>query len=176
MLGFRGDPMAKPILEDELNRNIVAALQAEGRLSHVELAERLGISRPTLLDRVRRLEAEGVLEGYFARVSPESVGKPCVAFVAVRLPGAGEGEELKFWKALEREPDVLEAHTVAGEDCLLLKVVAETPRGVAERLRRIRSLAPQVATRTTMVLQTHFEKPGPSPFPFEDLPRKGARK
>ncbi len=168
--------MAKPILDDELNRNIVAALQAEGRLSHVELAERLGISRPTLLDRVRRLEAEGVLDGYFARVSPESVGKPCVAFVAVRLPGAGEVEERKFWKALEQEPDVLEAHTVAGEDCLLLKVVAETPRGIGERLRRIRSLAPQVATRTTMVLQTHFEKPGPSPFPFEEGAKKGGRR
>jgi Lrp/AsnC family leucine-responsive transcriptional regulator len=168
--------MGKPILDDELNRNIVAALQAEGRLSHVELAERLGISRPTLLDRVRRLEAEGVLDGYFARVSPESVGKPCVAYVAVRLPGAGEGEERKFWKALEQDPDVLEAHTVAGEDCLLLKVVAETPRGIGERLRRIRLLAPQVVTRTTMVLQTHFEKPGPSPFPFEEGLKKGGRR
>ena len=168
--------MTKPILEDELNQKIVAALQAEGRLSHVELAERLGISRPTLLDRVRRLESEGIIEGYFARVSPESAGKPCVAFVAVRLPGAGEAEERKFWRALELEPDVLEAHTVAGEDCLLLKVVAETPRGIGERLRRIRSLAPQVATRTTMVLQTHFEKPGPSPFPFEEPVKKGGRK
>jgi Lrp/AsnC family leucine-responsive transcriptional regulator len=168
--------MTKPILDDELNRNILAILQTEGRLSHVELAERLGISRPTLLDRVRRLEAEGIIEGYFARVRPESVGKPCVAFVAVRLPGAGEAEERRFWKALEQEPDILEAHTVAGEDCLLLKVVAETPRGVAERLRRIRSLAPTVATRTTMVLQTHFEKPGPSPFPFEEVPKKGGRK
>lgn len=168
--------MAKPILDDELNRNIVAALQAEGRLSHVELAERLGVSRPTLLDRVRRLEAEEVIEGYHARVGPESVGKPCVAFVAVRLPGAGEVEERKFWKALEQEPDVIEAHTVAGEDCLLLKVVAETPKGIGERLRRIRALAPQVATRTTMVLQTHFEKPGPSPFPAGDAPRRGGRR
>lgn len=163
----------RPLLEDELNRNIVAALQAEGRISHVELAERLGVSRPTLLDRVRRLEAEGILGGYAARVTPERVGKPCVAFVAVRLPGAGEDEEQKFWKAVEREPDVLEAHTVAGEDCLLLKVVAETPKDLGERLRRIRFLAPQVATRTTMVLETHFEKPGPSPFPTGEQPRRG---
>ncbi len=168
--------MAKPILDDELNRNIVAALQSEGRISHVELAERLGVSRPTLLDRVRRLEAEEIIEGYHARVSPESVGKPCVAFVAVRLPGAGEAEERKFWKAVEQEPDVLEAHTVAGEDCLLLKVVAETPKGIGERLRRIRAHAAQVATRTTMVLQTHFEKPGPSPFPIDAAPRKGGRR
>ena len=51
--------MAKPILEDELNRNIVAALQAEGRLSHVELAERLGISRVTLWRRMRQMQVRG---------------------------------------------------------------------------------------------------------------------
>ncbi|MBI4913699.1 MAG: Lrp/AsnC family transcriptional regulator [Acidobacteria bacterium] len=169
--------MSKPLLDDDLSRKIVAALQAEGRLSHAELAERLGVSRPTLLDRVRRLEAEGVISGYAALVSPEAVGKPCVAFVAVRLRATLDlASEQRFWKALEAEPDVLEAHSVAGEDCLLLKVVAETPRGLGERLRRICALGPQVGTRTTVVLQTHFQKPGPSPFVAPEGPRKGGKR
>jgi len=65
---------------------------------------------------------------------------------------------------------------MAGEDCLMLKVVAESPTALNILLKRIRSLGPQVTTRTSIVLQSHFEKPGPSPFTLgEDLPRKVKR-
>ena len=161
----------KRLMDDELNRQLVALLQAEGRITHAELAERLGVSRPTVIDRVKRLEAEGILAGYGARVSPGAVDKPVVAYVAVRYRANNdEGLERAFIEALAQEPDVLEAHTVAGEDCLLIKVVADTPAGMNERLRRIRGLGPQVTTRTTVVLDTHFHKPGPSPFPMESAP------
>ncbi len=169
--------MLKPLMDDDLNRRLVETLQAEGRISHAELAERLGVSRPTVIDRVKRLEESNIIEGYSARVSPAAALKPVVAFVAVRYRANNdEALEQKFWRAIELEPDVLEAHTVAGEDCLLLKVVADTPLGMSERLRRIRALGPQVTTRTTVVLQTHFQKPGPSPFPAEVHIRKAARK
>lgn len=160
--------MTKLLMNDDLNRRLVVLLQQEGRISHAELAERLGVSRPTVIDRVKRLEAEGIIQGYSARVSPASVQKPNVCFVAVRhRTGDDDALERDFLKALHDEPDVLEAYTVAGEDCLLLKIVADTPTGVHDRLKRIRSLADQVTTRTTFVLRTHFVKPGPSPFPFE---------
>lgn len=157
--------MAGPLMDDELNRRIVAVLLEDGRTSHAELAERLGVSRPTIIERVRRLEAEGILGGYAARVRPADVGKPTVAFVAVRYRSGLDLEaEQRFYEALRREPDVLEAHSVAGDDCLLLKVVAPDPAGLAQRLKRIRALGPQVTTRTTVVLETHFEKAGPSPL------------
>ena len=157
--------MAKNMMTDDLNRRLVALLQSEGRISHAELAERLGVSRPTIIDRVKRLETEGVLAGYSANVSPAAVLKPCVAFVAVRYnSGNDDLLEDRFIQALEREPDVLEAYSTAGEDCLLLKIVAETPMGIHERLRRIKSLGPHVTTRTTVILKTYFEKSGPSPF------------
>ena len=169
--------MLKHLMEDDLNRRLVATLQAEGRISHAELSERLGVSRPTVIDRVKRLEEGGIIEGYAALVSPESALKPVVAFVAVRYRANNdEALEQKLWKALENEQDVLEAHTVAGEDCLLLKVVADTPLGMSERLRSIRALGPQVTTRTTVVLQTHFEKPGPSPFPAAAQVKKAKRR
>ena len=172
-----GETVLKHPMEDDLNRRLVAALQAEGRISHAELAEILGVSRPTIIDRVKRREESGIIEGYAALVSPASVLKPVVAFVAVRYRANNdEALERELWRALEKEQDVLEAHTVAGEDCLLLKVVADTPLGMSERLRRIRALGPQVTTRTTVVLQTHFEKPGPSPFPVEKNVKKGSRK
>ena len=162
--------MSKNLMTDDLNRRLVAALQKEGRISHAELAERLGVSRPTVIDRIKRLEADGVLAGYSANVTPEAVGKPCVAFVAVRFHADGEdGAEDKFLKALEKEPDVLAAYSTAGADWLMLKVVAETPLDLHGRLRRIKTLGPQVTTRTTMVLKTYFEKIGPSPF-TQELP------
>jgi Lrp/AsnC family leucine-responsive transcriptional regulator len=158
-------------MDDELNRRLVAELLADGRVSHAELAERLGVSRPTIIDRVKRLEAAGIVAGYAATVSPAAVQKPVLAYVAVRYKADNdEALEQRFWRALEAEPDVLESHSIAGEDCLLLKIVADTPQGLQERLRRIRMLGPQVTTRTTVVLQTHFHKAGPSPYPLEPRP------
>jgi Lrp/AsnC family leucine-responsive transcriptional regulator len=157
--------MPKNLMTDDLNRRLVAALQKEGRISHMELAERLGVSRPTVIERIKRLESEGVLGCYSALVSPASVMKPCVAFVAVRYQaGNDDALEERFIAALEREPDVLAAYTIAGEDSLLLKIVAESPMGIHLRLRKIRSLGPHVTTRTMMILKTYFEKNGPSPF------------
>ncbi|MDR2560879.1 MAG: Lrp/AsnC family transcriptional regulator [Holophagales bacterium] len=157
--------MAKPLMEDGLNQKIIACLQASGRMSHAELADRLEISRPTLIDRIKRLESEGIIEGYFAAVKPAAVNKPCVAYVSVKCRVERGKSETKFIEALAREPDILEAHTIAGDDSLLLKIVADTPMGINELLYKIRSLGQNSSTRTTMVLETHFVKPGPSPFP-----------
>ncbi len=160
--------MTKTLMSDELNRRIVSVLQSEGRVSHAELAERLGVSRPTVIERIKRLEADGIVEGYSARVAPASVNKPNVAFVAVRhRSGDDEALEAQYLDALRNEPDILECYTMAGEDCLFLKLVSDTPMGIHERLKRIRTLGMQVSTRTTIVLQTHFVKPGPSPFPTD---------
>lgn len=156
--------MTKPLLNDDLNRRLVAVLLKEGRISHAELAERLGVSRPTLIERVKRLETEGIIQGYGARVSPAAVLKPIVAYVAVRHDESFDATaEVPFLEALEKEPDVLEAHAITGEDQLLLKLVADSPAGLQERIKRIRSLGARVETRTTMVLQTLFAKPGPLP-------------
>ena len=169
--------MSKPLMSDELNRRLVALLQEEGRISHAELAERLSVSRPTVIERVKRLEADGIISGYSARVSPAAVQKPNVAFVSVRhRHGDDDALEAAFLEALRNEPDVLEAYSMAGEDCLLLKLVADTPMGLHDRLRRIRSLGEQVSTRTAIVLQTHFVKAGPSPFPPDLTTARKSRK
>ncbi len=169
--------MSKHLMCDPLNRQLVALLQEEGRISHAELAERLDVSRPTVIERIKRLEAEGIISGYGARVSPAAVQKPNVAYVSLRHRGGDDDLlEAAFLEALRQEPDVLEAHSMAGEDCLLIKIVADTPMGIHDRLKRIRSLGAEVSTRTAIVLQTHFVKPGPSPYPMEPSPSKKSRK
>ncbi len=156
--------MPRSLMDDPVNRRIVAELLADGRVAHAELAERLGISRPTLVDRVRRLEAEGVIQGYAARVPSAAVGKPVMAFVSLRFSGVIDARLARLQEALAAERDVLEAHTVAGDDCLLLKVVAATPEGLNELLQRLRGVGLDASTRTTIVLETHFLKPGPLPL------------
>jgi Lrp/AsnC family leucine-responsive transcriptional regulator len=157
--------MAKSLTDDDLNRNILACLQAEGRMTHAELAERLKVSRPTVIDRIKRLEGAGIIRGYHAAVSPASVNKASVAFVLVKYRLESDALEKRFIDALAKQPDVLEAYSTAGEDSLLLKIVADTPMGLNKLLHKIRSLGTEASTRTTMVLETHFVKPGPSPFP-----------
>jgi len=168
-ISIEGLAMARPLMDDGLNQKIIACLQASGRVSHAELADRLEISRPTLIDRIKRLENEGIIEGYFAAIRPAAVNKPCVAYVSVKCRVERGKSENRLIEALEREPDILEAYTIAGDDSLLLKIVADTPMGINELLHKIRSLGQDSSTRTTMVLETHFVKPGPSPFPCHDL-------
>ena len=89
-------------MDDDLNRRLVAELLKEGRVSHAELAERMGVSRPTVIERVKRLEAGGILDGYAAKVSPAAVLKPVVAYVAVRYKAENdEALEQAFWRGLE---------------------------------------------------------------------------
>ena len=99
------------------------------------------MSRPTVIDRVKRLEAEGILEGY-VRPGEPGLRPEAQRMLRGRAPQDDDDAlERDFLKALQDEPDVLEAYTVAGEDCLLLKIVADTPTGVHDRLKRIRTLA-----------------------------------
>ena len=167
--------MAKSLIDDDLNRRIIACLQAEGRISHAELAERLKVSRPTVIDRIRRLEGEGIIRGYFAAVSPGSVNKASVAYVSVKYRLDSDQHEKRFIEAMEKDPDILEAYTIAGEDSFLLKIVADTPANLNMLLRKIRSLGAQASTRTTVVLETHFVKSGPSPLSSNDLNSTNAK-
>ena len=81
--------MAKLLMEDDLNRRLVALLQQDGRMSHAELAERLGVSRPTIIDRVKRLEADGVLGGYAHVSGPD-------AAASIRFIGALRSSHAEF--------------------------------------------------------------------------------
>jgi Lrp/AsnC family leucine-responsive transcriptional regulator len=105
---------------DRVDRHILAVLQAAGRTSYQELGDAVGLSGPAAYQRVRKLEAAGVIAGYHARVAPESTGRDLVAFVWVR-PGQGTdvGRLVSGWTAAA---DVLECHRVTGPDGYLLKL------------------------------------------------------
>lgn len=111
-------PSISPLIDD-LNRRILDLLADDARMSTSELARRVGLSAPSVRERVGRLERAGVIRGYRLEVDPAAVGLPVAAWVRVR---PGPGQLPKVVELARRTPQVSECHRVTGEDCFLLKV------------------------------------------------------
>ena len=146
---------------DAVDRKILRALAADGRASYQAIADDVGLSRPAVMERVKRLEEAGFIVGYVARLDRAKAGFPVTAFVAVRYGNSDYVGDEPQMRAMEKNPGVLECHHVAGEDCYILKVAAPDLEHLQDVLRDLRgsSKAP-MSTRTTIVLGTVFEKPG----------------
>ncbi len=151
---------------DEIDRQILSILQQNARTSNAEIARQVDMAPSAVLERIRRLEARGVIQGYEARINPEALGLNLLAFVFVR--STDFDGEAKTAELLASIPEVLEAHHIAGEDCFLLKVRAPDAKTLGRLLReRIGSTGSVQSTRTTIVLETVREE---SRLPLE-IPR-----
>lgn len=137
---------------DDTDRQILNILQQNARTSNAEIARQVGMAPSAVLERIRRLESRGVIQGYEARIDPEALGLHLLAFVFVRSDD--DAGELTSAEALATIPEVQEVHHVAGEDCFLLKVRVRDARTLG-RLLRERIVTGNVrSTRTTVVLET----------------------
>lgn len=138
---------------DEIDRQILDLLQNDARISNAEVARRIGMAASAALDRVRKLEERGVIQGYETRLDAKALGLGLTAFVFVRAserPG-----EKHTGERLAAIPAVQEIHHVAGEDCYLVKVRTADTESLGELLReRIGAIPTVHATRTTIVLGT----------------------
>ncbi len=109
---------------DRIDRRILRDLQADGRITNVELARRAGISAPPCLRRVRALEEAGIIRGYHADLAPEALGWGVTVFAQVGLSSQAEADLQAFEALVRAWPEVREAHMLAGETDFLLKIVA----------------------------------------------------
>ncbi|HEY4591106.1 MAG TPA: Lrp/AsnC family transcriptional regulator [Thermoanaerobaculia bacterium] len=142
---------------DETDRQILSILQQNARTSNAEIARQVDMAPSAVLERIRRLEARGVIQGYEARINPEALGLNLLAFVFVR--STDFDGEAKTAELLAGIPEVLEAHHIAGEDCFLLKVRSPDARTLGRLLReRIGATGSIQSTRTTIVLETVREE------------------
>lgn len=138
---------------DAINARILNILQENGRTTQAELSKRVGLAPSAVLERLRRLEAQGAIRDYVARIDPRVANRALLAFIAVRT--AEHGIEMPSAMALSRVPEVLELHHVAGEDCYFLKVRTRDAEHLGQLLRQTISAVPGVtSTRTTIVLET----------------------
>src|SRR5262245_25478630 len=108
---------------DAIDRRIVAALQADGRLSNVDLADKVGLSASPCLRRVKRLEREGYIDGYRAVLRRDRVGLGFSVFVGVKIESHANERALVFEQAVTAMPEVIAGHLISGEADYLLEVV-----------------------------------------------------
>ena len=152
-----------PASLDAMDRRLLRALQEDGRLPIVALAERVGLSATPCQRRVRRLEEAGVIRGYAARLDPAKVGLPLQAFVQVALQSHAEEVVERFHAALAQRPEVIAAYTMSGEMDYLLHVLAPDMEAFGDFATRALLRMPGVKeTRSSFVLAT-LKPPGRIP-------------
>lgn len=152
---------------DEIDRMILAELQADGRMTNVELAKRVGISAPPCLRRVRTLEEQGFIRGYHADVDPRELGFEVQVFAMVGLVSQAEADLSAFEDKCRGWPLVRECHMLNGEVDFVLKCVAPDLRSFQTFLTEHLTSAPNVASvKTSLVIRGAKDEPG---VPFDVL-------
>jgi Lrp/AsnC family transcriptional regulator, leucine-responsive regulatory protein len=106
---------------DRIDRRILRTLQQEGRISNTELAERVGLSATPCSERVKRLERDGFITGYHARLNPHALGQSLLMFVEIRLSAKSGRIFDEFKREVLKLPNVLECHLVSGDFDYLIK-------------------------------------------------------
>ncbi|PCD77332.1 Lrp/AsnC family transcriptional regulator [Pseudothioclava arenosa] len=152
---------------DEIDRKILAELQADGRMTNVELAKRVGISAPPCLRRVRTLEEAGYIRGYHADVNPRELGFEVQVFAMVRLHSQAESDLSAFEQRCRDWPLVRECHMLNGEIDFVLKCAAPDLSTFQSFLTGQLTAADNVASvKTSLVIRCAKDEPG---VPFDVL-------
>lgn len=140
---------------DDIDRALIAALRRDGRASWAELGRAVGLSGPSVTERVNRLERAGVVRGYHARVDHAALGRSVAAIVGVHLSDTSDQDAVA--DALGRLEEIEDCWFVAGDESFLLKVRVPDMTALEATLSRLRKVRGVARTRTTVVLSTKWE-------------------
>lgn len=158
---------------DAIDRKILAELQADGRMTNVELAKRVGISAPPCLRRVRTLEESGFIKGYHAQVDSRELGFEVQVFAMVGLVSQAEADLSAFEARCRDWPLVRECHMLNGEVDFILKCVAPDLSTFQSFLTGQLTAADNVASvKTSLVIRGAKDEPG---VPFDILEERLSR-
>jgi len=141
---------------DDIDRQILELMQENCRLPLAKIGERVGLSAPSVMERVKKLEDGGIITAYRAVLNARRLGKDITAFIGV---STGHPHTIdRFEGEVDNLDDVLECHHVTGTHTLLLKVKTRNTSSLEELISRIRSIEGVVRTETMVVLSTHAER------------------
>lgn len=143
---------------DELDLQLLTALQSNGRSTFADLAALVGLKPPAVHERVKRLEARGYVRGYGARLDAKRLGLELIAFVSAFTTADVSYE--RFYETVAALPEVAEIHSVAGDESFVLKVVTRSTAHLDAFLSRLKTVPGIARTKTTIVLSTPFERGG----------------
>ena len=146
---------------DQVDRHLLVELQAQGRITNVELAQRVGLTAPPCLRRVRALEAAGLIRGYHADLDPVRLGFAITVFALVSLKSQAEEALRQFEDHMRMLPEVRECHMLNGEIDFILKIVSQDLQSFQEFLTSKLTPAPNVASvKTSLTIRTSKQVPG----------------
>lgn len=137
---------------DEIDRKILALLQRDGRMTNAAIGAEVGLTAPSVFERVRKLEQRGVIRGYSALVDAAALGKTLTALI--RLTVQPDERHDRGMRAIADDPDVLEMYNVAGEDCLVIKTKVASTADLEALTRRIRRQITVLRSVTMIALST----------------------
>ncbi len=146
---------------DKIDYSILARLQADGRMSNVDLAREVGLTAPPCLRRVKALEQRGVIRGYHAELDGPSLGYTIMVFVMVSLRSQAESDLQAFESHVAQLTEVRECHMLNGEIDFILKVVAQDLQSFQSFLTAHLTSAPNVeSVKTSLTIRTSKNQPG----------------
>jgi DNA-binding Lrp family transcriptional regulator len=145
---------------DEVDRQILAELQADGRMTNVELARRVGLSAPPCLRRVRRLEEDRIIRGYHADLDPVALGYQITFFALVGLESQKETVLQSFEQMVRAWPEVRECHMIRGGGDFLLRLVARDTAHENALTSRLTAVGEVARVQTLQTIRTSKDEGG----------------
>lgn len=137
---------------DDIDIKILNVLQQQGRTKRNVLAEIVGLSVPSVSERLKKLEEQGIIEGYYAKVNKHSFGLDITAYIQVLMESSKHYKDLII--KVDKMPQILECHSVLGDGSHLLKVVVKNTSALEKLLTIIQSWPGVTSTKTNFVLST----------------------
>lgn len=146
---------------DRIDHQMLGVLQAQGRLSNAELAERVNLSPSACLRRLQRLESSGVIAGYAALLDPQAINRATTVFIEVTLSSQRDAALDAFERAVQACPDVLECHLMSGDADYLLRVAVANTQDYERVHRKHIAAFPHVARiRSMFALRSVIKRRG----------------
>ena len=149
---------------DNIDRRILILLQREGRIANTDLADRIGLSATATSERLKRLQKDGTIEGFSARLDPHLLGLGLLVFVEVLLDKTTPDVFDKFAEAVRRAPQVLECHMVAGGFDYLIKARLADMAAYRQFLGNVLLSFPGVRETRTYAVMEEVKNDGPLPI------------
>ncbi len=137
---------------DDLDIQILKTLQVNGRTKRNEIAEQVGLSVPSISDRLKKLEDKKIIEGYYTKVNRQAFGLDILAFIFVVMDSSKHYKDLI--KHVEKNPNILECYSVLGEGSHMLKAAVKNTESLEKLLSEIQTWLGVTSTKTTYVLST----------------------
>lgn len=141
---------------DSIDLQILSIIQEQGRIPLVKLGEQVGLSSPSVIDRIKKLEDSSIIAGYHASIDARSLGKDVTAFIGVSI--THPKTIAVFEQTIDALEDVMECHHVTGQHTVLLKIKTENTSSLERLISTIRSIEGVTRTETMVVLSTHTER------------------